>query len=75
MYLIHGDEPLLVLESADAVRAAARKRGHAERQVLFAEKGFDWSEVAGALASQSLFGDKKIVELRLASGRMPAAGA
>ena len=75
VYLVHGDEPLLVLESADAVRAAARRRGHADREVFFAERGIDWGEVSGALSSQSLFGDKKIVELRLASGRMPAPGA
>lgn len=75
LYLIHGDEPLLALEAADAVRAAARKRGYAEREVYFAERGFDWSELRGALAGQSLFGEKKIVELRLASGRMPAPAA
>ena len=75
VYLVHGDEPLLVLESADAVRAAARKRGHADREVFFAERSVDWSEVKGSLSSQSLFGDRKIVELRLASGRMPSAGA
>jgi len=72
LYLVHGDEPLLALESADAIRAAARKRGHAEREVFFAERGTDWSEVRGALGSQSLFGGKRIVEIRLASGRMPA---
>ncbi len=75
LYLIHGDEPLLALESADAVRAAARKRGYAEREVCYAERGFDWSELRGALGSQSLFGEKKLVELRLASGRMPAPAA
>ena len=75
LYLIHGDEPLLVLEAAGAVRAAARKRGHAEREVYYAERGFDWSELRGALGSQSLFGEKRIVELRLASGRMPAPAA
>lgn len=72
VYLIHGEEPLLALESADAVRAAARARGYGEREVHFAERGYDWSELRGALGSLSLFGDKKIVELRLASGRMPA---
>ena len=75
VYLIHGDEPLLVLEAADAVRAAARKRGHAEREVLFVERGFDWSLFVQATASQSLFGDRKIVELRLSSGRPAAAAA
>ena len=74
IYLIHGDEALLVLEAADEVRAAARKRGHTEREVLFAERGFDWGAFAQSTASQSLFGDRKIVELRLASGK-PAAAA
>ena len=53
-----------MLEAADAVRAAARKRGFAEREVLEAGRSFDWSELAHAGASLSLFGGKKIVELQ-----------
>jgi DNA polymerase-3 subunit delta len=75
VYLIHGDEALLQLEAADAVRAAARKRGHIEREVLFVERGFDWSLFTQAVGSQSLFGDRKIVELRFATGRPAAAAA
>ncbi|HEY6966102.1 MAG TPA: DNA polymerase III subunit delta [Burkholderiales bacterium] len=75
VWLIHGDEPLLALEAADAVRAAARKRGHSEREVHFVERAFDWSLFAQSAASQSLFGEKKIVELRLASGKPSAAAA
>ena len=74
-YAILGDEPLLVLEAADAVRAAARKRGFAEREVFEAARAFDWSELAHAGASLSLFGEKKIVELRLASGKPNAQAA
>jgi DNA polymerase-3 subunit delta len=74
-YLVTGEEPLFVLEAADAVRAAARARGHHERELLFAERGFDWSALAHACAAGSLFSARKVVELRLASGRMPAAGA
>jgi DNA polymerase-3 subunit delta len=74
-YLVHGEEPLLALEAADAIRAAARRKGYAERVVLFAEKGFDWSALDEACASRSLFGERKLVELRLASGRVPAAAA
>ncbi|MGE5638839.1 MAG: DNA polymerase III subunit delta [Clostridia bacterium] len=72
VYLVHGDEPLLALEAADALRAAARKRGFAERQVLEPARGFDWSEFRHAAESQSLFGDRKVVELRLSSGKLPA---
>jgi DNA polymerase-3 subunit delta len=75
VYTVHGDEPLLALEAADAVRAAARKRGFSEREVFEPGRTFDWSEFAHASASQSLFGDKKLIELRLASGKPAAAAA
>lgn len=74
VYAILGDESLLVLEAADAVRASARKRGFAEREVYEPGRSFDWSELRHASASLSLFGGKKIVELRLASGK-PSAQA
>src|SRR5262245_44349326 len=72
VYLVHGDEPLLALEAADAIRAAARKKGFTEHQVLEPARGFDWSEFAHAAGTSSLFGDRKVVELRLSSGK-PAA--
>jgi DNA polymerase-3 subunit delta len=75
LYVIHGDEPLLALEAADAVRAAARARGFAEREVFIAERGFDWGELAHAGASRSLFGGAKIIELRMPTGKPGAAGA
>lgn len=74
LYVIHGDEPLLALEAADAIRAAARRRGHAEREVLQVERGFDWSALTHAGASLSLFGGAKIVELRIPSGKPGTEG-
>ena len=75
VYLIHGDEPLLALEAADAIRAAARRQGCDEREVFSVERGFDWSELAQAGASQSLFGGRKIIELRIPTGKPGAQGA
>lgn len=75
VYAIHGDEALLVLEAADAVRACARRQGFDEREVYEAGRTFDWSELAHAGASLSLFGGKKIVELRLPSGKPSAPAA
>jgi DNA polymerase-3 subunit delta len=69
IYVIHGDEPLIALEAADAVRAAARKRGFTDREVFEPARGFDWSELSHSLASLSLFGGRKIVELRLPTGK------
>ena len=75
LYAIHGDEPLLALEAADAIRARARASGFSERVVLAPERGFHWGELAASGASLSLFGDKKLIELRLAAGKPGADGA
>ena len=75
LYVIHGDEPLLALEAADAIRARARASGFSERAVLAAERGFDWGELGASGASRSLFGDKKLIELRLPSGKPGPDGA
>jgi DNA polymerase-3 subunit delta len=75
LYVIHGDEPLLALEAADAIRAAARRQGCDEREVYTAERGFDWSELAQAGASRSLFGGRKIIELRMPTGKPGVPGA
>src|SRR5258706_16194267 len=74
-YAIHGDEPLLAMEAADAVRSAARRAGFSEREVLEPGRGFDWSEFTHATGSLSLFATKKIVALRLPNGKPGTQGA
>ena len=70
LYTLHGDEPLLIQEAADAIRAAARTQGYTERSShTVAGAHFDWSEVLAAGGSLSLFADKQIVELRIPSGK------
>jgi DNA polymerase-3 subunit delta len=43
--------------------------------VLTAERGFQWGELAASSANFSLFGDKKLIELRLPSGKPGTDGA
>ena len=70
LYTIHGDEPLLAQEAADAIRAAARVQGYTERSsYTVAGAHFDWSAVLAAGGSLSLFADKQIVEIRIPSGK------
>jgi DNA polymerase-3 subunit delta len=73
-YLISGDEPLLAGEAADAVRERARTAGFTERNVHFIERAADWSDVRASCASLSLFGARRLVEIRLASARPGVAG-
>lgn len=70
LYTLHGDEPLLIQEAGDAIRAAARAQGHTERTVhTMAGAHADWSAVLASGASLSLFADKQIVEVRVPSGK------
>jgi DNA polymerase-3 subunit delta len=70
LYILHGDEPLLAQEAADAIRAAARAQGYTERSAYtVAGAHFDWSAVLAAGGSLSLFADKQIIEVRIPSGK------
>ena len=74
IYLVSGDEPLLVGEAADAIRAAARAAGYADRQVFFIDRSFNWDELRLASQSLSLFAERRLFELRMPSGK-PDKGA
>jgi len=74
VYLIGGEEPLLLLECCDQVRAAARAEGFIERELLHADGHFDWSELR-QVAAPSLFASRKIIDLRLRTGKPGQEGA
>lgn len=69
LYVVTSDEHLLALEAADKIRKAARAQGFSEREVLVVERGFKWGELLAANQSQSLFGDRKLIELRIPTGK------
>jgi DNA polymerase-3 subunit delta len=76
LYVLHGDEPLLIQEAADAIRAFARTQGFTERSShTVAGAHFDWSEVLAAGGSLSLFADKQLLELRIPSGKPGKEGS
>ncbi len=67
VYLICGDEPLQMSEALDAVRAAAKAQGFISRELFYVDNGFDWGRLQEASGSFSLFGDLKIIDLRLSA--------
>ena len=75
VYVVYGDEPLLVIEAADAIRAAARRRGFDEREVLTAISGFNWVELHHAAGNMSLFGGRTLIDLRIPSGKPGREGS
>ena len=69
VYTVYGDEPLLVIEAADTIRAAARRQGFDEREVLTVLPNFDWNELHHAAGNMSLFGGRKLIDLRIPTGK------
>jgi DNA polymerase-3 subunit delta len=74
VYLLAGAE-LLVLEAADALRAQAKRLGYSEREVLEAGQHFDWDDLARSAAGMSLFATRRLIDLRLPTGRPGTEGA
>lgn len=75
IYVVHGAEPLLALEAADRIRQAGRAQQYSEREVLTVETGFKWGELLAAGRSQSLFATRKLLELRVPTGKPGVEGA
>lgn len=75
LYVIHGEAMLLAIEAADAIRAAAREAGYNERETFIAEKGFRWEELRNSAQSMSLFAERKVIDLRIPSGKPGTDGA
>jgi DNA polymerase-3 subunit delta len=75
VYLVSGDEPLLADECSAAIRARVRAAGYGERSAYTVESGFDWDELRAATRSLSLFSERRLIELRLPTGRPGEAGA
>ena len=76
VYLVTGDEPLQLQECCDLVRREARSQGCTDREVIDAGgSGFDWQEILHSASSMSLFAERKLIELRLPSGKPGAEGS
>lgn len=69
LYVLHGDDPLLVIEAADSIRSAARAQGVSEREVIVTHQYFKWDELALSAGNLSLFGDRKLIDLRIPNGK------
>ncbi|MFW5426343.1 MAG: DNA polymerase III subunit delta [Methylophagaceae bacterium] len=68
IYLIFGDEQMLVEEASDLIRQQVRKSGADDRQVWHVEGRFNWSEIQWQEQTMSLFSSQRLLEIRLPSG-------
>lgn len=75
VYVVTGDEPLQLGETADAIRAAARQAGYLSREIFEADARFDWNRLGEEANALSLFAEQKIIDLRLPGGKPGTVGS
>jgi DNA polymerase III subunit delta len=74
LYVVFGDALLLAIEAADCIRAAARAAGYTERETYIAEQHFKWNELHNNAQTFSLFASRKVIDLRIPSGKPGVEG-
>ncbi len=75
LYTLFGDEPLLLNEAADLIRTIAREQGYTEREIVSVDHRFNWSDLQYACNSQSLFSSRRIMDIRIPSGKPGKEGS
>ncbi|MEQ1916911.1 MAG: DNA polymerase III subunit delta [Gallionella sp.] len=75
LYVVTGDALLLAIEAADSIRSAARKAGYSERETFVIEQYFKWAELRNSAQSMSLFAERKVMDIRIPSGKPGIEGA
>lgn len=74
VYLLSGDEHLLMSEALDAIKKKARDEGFDSVETFTALSGFDWEQVTAAWRSPGLFAARNLIDLRV-PGRFDKAGS
>lgn len=70
VYLVSGDEPLLVQECCDQIRSAAKEAGFHDRLTFHADQQLNWNTVADEFSAMSLFSERRRIEIRLPTGKL-----
>jgi DNA polymerase-3 subunit delta len=75
VYWVSGDEPFQLDQACNMIRDAAKAQGYSERQVFHAERGFNWEQLQQSADSLSLFAERKLIEIRMPSGKPGKEGS
>jgi DNA polymerase III subunit delta len=75
LYTVFGDELLICIEAADAIRTKARREGYSEREIFTVDHHFNWSELQQCSSSLSLFGERRVMDIRIPSGKPGVQGS
>ena len=65
IYIISGDEPLLIQEASDSIRKLLPSKGIDERLRFVADAQFDWQEVLQENQALSLFSSQRLFDIQI----------
>ena len=74
VYLVSGDEPFQLEQVSNAIRVRAQAQGHTDREIMHVDRSFDWQQLSASADALSLFAEKRLLELRLPTGKPGDAG-
>lgn len=75
LYTVFGDELLLTIEAADLIRTRARQAAYIEREIFTIDHHFNWTDLQQSSSSLSLFGERRIMDIRIPSGKPGIQGS
>ncbi|MGL5653907.1 MAG: DNA polymerase III subunit delta, partial [Vibrio sp.] len=75
IYLVLGNEPLLIQEAKTAIETAAKAQGFIEKHRFSADASLDWSSVYDCCQALSLFSNRQLIELEIPESGINAATA
>ena len=75
VYLVTGDDPLLLMEACDSIRQTAKTHGFIERELYSTDSNFHWDTLIESNSAMSLFAEKKIIEIRIHNGKPGDSGS
>lgn len=75
LYTVFGDELLLAIEAADLIRTKARQAAYIEREIFSVDHHFNWADLQQSGCSLSLFGERRIMDIRIPSGKPGIQGS
>lgn len=68
IYLVSGEEIVLIQAACNAIRLAAKKAGFTDRHVFYTDTHFNGSTLSACMNNYGLFSDKQLLELHLLPG-------
>ena len=70
LYLVSGDELLIVQETCDQILKRAKDQGYEERKIFEPGTDGNWDSLREEGASLSLFASKRIIDVRLSANKL-----